>query len=49
MGEEKVRISGESHRGIDAATVLPTVNPEVEKQIQEQAASNGIHPAFYVV
>lgn len=46
MGEEKVRISGESPRGNDAP-ILPTVNPEVEKL--QEPASNGIHPAFYVV
>jgi hypothetical protein len=45
MGEEKVRLSGESPR--DAPT-LPTVNPDVEKQ-QQEAASSGIHPAFYVM
>ena len=28
--------------------VLPTVNPAIEKKVQESAA-NKIHPAFYVM
>lgn len=47
MGEEKVRISGESPRGAADAPVLPTVNPAVEKLAEP--ASSGIHPAFYVM
>jgi hypothetical protein len=46
MGEEKVRISGESPRAADAP-ILPTVNPAAEK-VQEPAKA-GIHPAFYVM
>ncbi|EPE36021.1 Multidrug resistance efflux transporter EmrE [Glarea lozoyensis ATCC 20868] len=46
MGEEKARISGDSPRGTDAP-VLPTVNPAIEKLAEP--ASNGIHPAFYVI
>jgi hypothetical protein len=46
MGEEKVRLSGESPRAADTP-ILPTVNPAVEK-IQEPPKA-GIHPAFYVM
>ncbi|KAF4633382.1 hypothetical protein G7Y89_g4734 [Cudoniella acicularis] len=46
MGEEKVRISGESPRTAEAP-ILPTVNPNVEKL--PEPASSGIHPAFYVM
>lgn len=47
MSEEKVRVSGEVSRSTNAP-VLPTVNPDSEKR-QSDAASNGIHPAFYVM
>lgn len=45
MSEEKVRVSGESPRA--DAPVLPTVNPNAEKQ--QEPPSSGIHPAFYVI
>jgi len=47
MSEEKVRVSGEVSRPANAP-VLPTVNPDTEKR-QQEPASNGIHPAFYVM
>jgi hypothetical protein len=47
MSEEKVRVSGEVNRSANAP-VLPTVNPDAEKR-QAEPASNGIHPAFYVM
>lgn len=47
MSEEKVRVSGEVSRSANSP-VLPTVNPDSEKR-QSDAASNGIHPAFYVM
>ncbi|RDL41355.1 Multidrug resistance efflux transporter EmrE [Venustampulla echinocandica] len=46
MGEEKVRISGESGRS-PQSPILPTVNPNIEKPLEPP--SNGIHPAFYVI
>jgi hypothetical protein len=46
MGEEKVRLSGESPRAADVP-ILPTVNPAAEK-VQEPPKA-GIHPAFYVI
>jgi hypothetical protein len=46
MSEEKVRVSGEVSRPANAP-VLPTVNPDAEKR--QDPASNGIHPAFYVM
>ncbi|KAI6248110.1 putative sugar phosphate/phosphate translocator [Erysiphe necator] len=47
MGEEKERLSGDGSR---SSTVLPIINPEVEKlQAQQDHNSNSLHPAIYVI
>lgn len=47
MADEKVRTSGETARATAAsASLLPTVNPEVEKPTPAKPA---IHPAIYVM
>ena len=49
--EKKERLSQDYDRSgpsSPTAPVLPTVNPAVEKAVQESAA-NKIHPAFYVM
>ncbi|KYK55262.1 triose phosphate/3-phosphoglycerate/phosphate translocator [Drechmeria coniospora] len=42
--EEKTRVSGEAARS-DAAQLLPTVNPQAEKE----SPSASLHPIFYIV
>lgn len=44
--EEKTRVSGEVPRSESKGPVLPTVNPNVEKQ---QAQKPTLHPAIYVM
>lgn len=49
--EKKERLSSEyirSDPGSPTAPVLPTVNPAVEKTVQDTPAAK-IHPAFYVM
>jgi len=49
MADEKVRTSGETARSpVASESILPTVNPEVEKPTPAPSPS-AIHPAIYVI
>ena len=45
-GEEKERVSGDIPRSETNSTLLPTINPAIEKLAAPQAS---LHPAFYVI
>lgn len=45
-GEEKERVSGEIPRSEATSSILPTVNPAIEKLATPKAS---LHPAFYVI
>jgi hypothetical protein len=44
--DEKVRTSGEAPRSEKNGSILPTVNPELEKM---QPPKPSLHPAFYIM